>query len=240
MASPDSDGLFEGLEKIAGLALAQQTVQSMLEVVVSLAKQLVPNSDGVGITLREDHRWTTAAHSDHFVIDVDTKQYKRDSGPCVSAAKDDRMYRIDNLHIDERWPGFADDAEQLGVKSVLSTPLSSGQRPTGALNMYSFATEAFADGAELTATVLARHAAIAIANRRALGDGEHLASQLREAILSREVIGEAKGILMERDGLDSDEAFDALRALSQGQNRKLRTIAEEIVQTARDRRRKDV
>jgi GAF domain-containing protein len=157
----------------------------------------------------------------------------------VSAAKDNQVYRIDDLEADDRWPGFANEAGDMGIKSVLSTPHSTGGSATGALNLYSFAAGAFAQEAQDTATVLARHATIAIANRHALGDGEHLANQLREAILSREVIGEAKGILMERDGLSSDEAFDALRALSQSQNRKLRTIAEEIVRTASDRRREN-
>jgi GAF domain-containing protein len=237
-----SDALFEGLERIAGLAVAQQTVSSMLDVIVSLAKQLIPRADGVGVTLRHAGEWTTAAQTDGFVLDIDVRQYERDSGPCVSAAKDNRSYRVDDLSAEQRWAGFADDASASGVMSVLSTPLSAGEAATGALNMYSFTTDAFGEDAEKVATVLARHATIAIANKEALGDGELLNAQLREALLSREVIGEAKGILMERDALTSDQAFDALRVLSQAQNRKLREIAEEIVRSVgqRHERRVDV
>jgi GAF domain-containing protein len=236
---PDSDALFEGLERIAGLAVAHQTVQSMLDVVVSLAKQLVPQSDGVGITLRESQGWSTASHSDDFVVDIDVKQYKRDSGPCVSAAKENRQYRVDDLSAEHRWEGFAEDASPSGVRSVLSTPLVAADAPTGALNIYSFSPEAFGDEAQSIAAVLARHAAIALANKEALGDGELLNAQLREALKSREVIGEAKGILMERDALTSDQAFDALRVLSQGQNRKLREIAQDVVDSTSQREQKD-
>lgn len=229
MTTPETDGFLEGLEKIAGLAVAHHTVQSMLDVVVSLAKQLIPPADGTGLTLREEGLWKTTAHSDDFVIDVDAKQYEARSGPCLSAAKENSVFSADDLKADERWPEFGKAAAAVGVRSVLSAPLSAGQAAVGALNIYAFTPKAFGTDAESTATVLARHATIALANKAALGTGEELAEQLREALLSREVIGEAKGMLMERRKLTSDEAFDVLREMSQAQNRKLRTIADEIV-----------
>ena len=235
MTHPETDALLSGLEKIAGLAVAQNTLQSMLDAVVSLAKELIPNADGSGLTLREEGRWTTTAHSDDFVVNVDARQYEARSGPCLSAATENRLYRVHDLSTDERWPAFAEAAAEAGVRSVLSAPMSAGRAATGAMNLYAFTPAAFDDDSEAIATVLARHAAIAVANKAALGDGEVLAAQLREALSSRQVIGEAKGILMEREKISSDDAFDRLRALSQAQNRKLRTIAEEVVSEANAR-----
>lgn len=251
MSNREGDALLKGLEQIAGLAVAQNTVQSMLEVVVSLSKQLVPAADGAGLTLRDEGRWTTTASTDDFVVDVDAKQYAVNSGPCLSSARVNESHRSDDLTTDDRWPEFAKAAAEVGVHSVMSAPLSAGTNAVGALNLYAFERDAFGSEAENIATVLARHATIALANRAALGRGEDLAEQLRDALLSREVIGEAKGMLMERGKLTSDEALTSCarcrkhRTASSGRSPKRscpklamrhRTISEYAERATRPRR----
>lgn len=235
MHDSEADDLLQALERIAGLAVAHRTVQSMLDALVILARELIPTADGVGITLRADREWTTTSRSDDFVDEIDARQYQAKAGPCLSAATEQRIYRSNDLAADDRWPQFARQAAAAGVRSVVSAPLRAGQGVTGALNIYGLAPSAFTAVTDELATVLARHATIAIANRSAIGDAETLTDQLRDALKSREVIGEAKGILMHRESLTSDEAFDVLREMSQSQNRKLRTIAEEIVDGVRNR-----
>lgn len=231
MTGPGKEFL-DGLESIAGLAIAHETIEAMLEVVASLAKQLVPGTDGAGLTLSEGGRWRTRASTDHFVDDVDAAQYESGSGPCLEAALEVSVVRSNDLSIDGRWEEFSTLAVQAGVRSVVSAPVSSGEASLGALNLYSFQAGAFMPDADNVVAVLARHAAIALVNRAQLGDGERLAEQLREALLSRELIGEAKGILMAIRGVSSEEAFELLRDLSQSQNRKLRTVAEELIADA--------
>lgn len=90
---------------------------------------------------------------------------------------------------------------------------------------------------EQLATRLAHQAAIAIANSGSFVDSEEANDQLRDALASRDVIGQAKGILMERSDLTADEAFDEMRVASQRANRKLRDVAEDIVTKVRGRKR---
>lgn len=220
------------LEEVADLLLSEQTVESILEVVVSLAHQLIGSADGVGITLRSAEAWTTPAATNDLVTEIDAKQYERGSGPCVSAAVENKVFRAEDLTDEKRWPEFAADASASGVGSMLSVPLGPAGTPSGAMNLYSTRTHAFSKLDEAAATVFARQAGIVIANRQAFARSEEINNQLREALRTRELIGEAKGILMVRESFTDEEAFAHLRRISQNTNRKLRTVAEEVVKDA--------
>jgi GAF domain-containing protein len=142
-----------------------------------------------------------------------------------------------DLTRDERWPYFARAAMNEGFKSVLAIPLSPVDGAMGALVLYSSSVDAFDAETEELAIRLARQAAIAIANSGSFVQSEQSNDQLREALASRDIIGQAKGILMERSDVSADEAFDQMREQSQRGNRKLRDIAEDIVQNIRKRKR---
>jgi len=128
------------------------------------------------------------------------------------------------------WPVFQTKAHEFGVTEALSTPLlrAPGQA-IGALNIYSHRDGGFADTERHTADVVAEHAAILVANASALAGANQLNEELRNAVASREIIGEAKGIIMERQSCTRDEAFEILRRASQRENRKLRGLAEDLV-----------
>lgn len=132
--------------------------------------------------------------------------------------------RCDDLRAETRWPGFARRAVALGVLSVLSFQLFAADDSFGALNLYSPDAAAFGPDSESTGILLASHAALAMA-----------ASRTQEGLLtamdSREMIGQAKGILMERYKVTGVEAFGLLVASSQAVNRKLRDVAEHLVAT---------
>ena len=122
--------------------------------------------------------------------------------------------------------------------AVLSTPLATSTgEALGALNVYTRQAGGFAEAEPRTAEVVGEHAAILLGSTRALIGATQLNEQLRQAFTSREIIGEAKGIIMERQKCSPDEAFDILRRASQRENRKLRDLAEEIVARIEDRRR---
>jgi AmiR/NasT family two-component response regulator len=112
---------------------------------------------------------------------------------------------------------------------VLSIPFLPMGQPIGTLNIYSRSTDAFCDDDVGTATLFAEQAAIVIANSVAYSSAVGTNDQLREAVESREVIGQAKGILMEREQCSADEAFDLLKSVSQRTNRKLRTVAQDVI-----------
>jgi len=130
----------------------------------------------------------------------------------------------------DRWPTFDEKATEAGMTSVLSTPLIGGPgEAIGALNIYSRRDEAIAEPDRRTAEIIGEHAAVLLDTVLALDGATRLNGQLRHAVASREIIGEAKGIIMERQSCTRDEAFDVLRRASQRENRKLREVAEEFV-----------
>jgi GAF domain-containing protein len=130
---------------------------------------------------------------------------------------------------DDHWPAFTERAIRAGVRSVWSLPLTVRDRTTGALNLYAMGGDAWAGTSRRLARDLASHAAVVLANAAALMSAELTNEHLRVALETRDMIGQAKGILMARQGVSSDEAFDVLRRASQRQNRKLRDVATDVV-----------
>jgi GAF domain-containing protein len=151
-------------------------------------------------------------------------QYQAGEGPCLDAARHHQTVRSDDLRAEARWPRFARQATGLGVLSVLSFQLFAGDDSFGALNLYAADPAAFGQDSESTGLLLASHAALAMAAART-------EAGLLTALDTREMIGQAKGILMERYKITGVQAFGLLVASSQGMNRKLRDVAEHLVAT---------
>ncbi len=133
------------------------------------------------------------------------------------------------MATDERWPTFGPDAAARGIGSLISYKLAADDT-VGALNLYGRRPRAFDDGGRDAASLLAIFASVVLASTHA----RLQAVQLRQALESRDVIGQAKGILMERERVTADAAFDMLRRASQQVNRKLRDLAEDIASTGEE------
>jgi GAF domain-containing protein len=213
---------------ITQVLLSEQTVDSVLAIVATLAKQTVPQTIGVGVTLLRENKFVTAAYTDEIVRTVDGHQYRTGEGPCLQAACENRRYEITDMAGETRWPGYTPRATNDGISSSLSLPLATRDTPIGAINLYSDRIGAF-ENAEETAAIFADQASVILANAQAYASSAQVNDQLKDALKTRELIGEAKGILMERERINEDEAFDMLRRISQHQNIKLRTIAQEVV-----------
>ncbi|HEY0805910.1 MAG TPA: GAF and ANTAR domain-containing protein, partial [Pseudonocardiaceae bacterium] len=136
-----------------------------------------------------------------------------------------------DLAVAPEWPRFGPAAAALGMRSVLAVALLPDARPpqlTGALNLYSRERDGLTEGDRDIALLLATHGSLALATTQALTAAELHAAQLRAAIDSRDIIGQAKGILMHRRGISADEAFDLLRRTSQSMNVKLADLARTL------------
>ena len=130
---------------------------------------------------------------------------------------------------DERWPEFTARAAEANVSSVLSIPLSVGDGVIGALNIYGRAPHAFDDYSNESAARFRATPRSCSSNAQAYASTQRLADNLEIALKTRETIGIAKGILMERDGITREEAFDVMRRASQEANTKLNEVAQRIV-----------
>ncbi|KDN20980.1 GAF and ANTAR domain-containing protein [Amycolatopsis rifamycinica] len=213
---------------------ATPTVGGVLKLVVGAAAALVPDADLVSVTLRDaDGTFHTPVGTDPVAERLDQVQYDHGEGPCVESARPDgpAVGWSPDLGGDARWPAFGPAAARHGYHSVLATALLPDARLprlSGALNIYSRRPGAFDARAIDLALLLATHASLALAHTHAVASAELEAAHLRRAVDSRDVIGQAKGILMQRRGITADEAFDVLRRASQELNVKLADLAKTL------------
>lgn len=218
--------LASALARVARDLLDQASVQQTLDRVVAHAVELVAGCELAGVVAIDGGRLRTLAATDDAVRESDRIQVELGEGPCLDPAlSETRGYRIDDLGAaDGRWPRFAPKARELGIGSALGFLLSSEDRVFGVLSVYNRAPHAFSEGAEDVGLLLAAHATVAFAS--ASSD-----AQLQRAIASRQEIGAALGIVMERHKLTEAEAFALLRNESQVRNVKLRVLARVLTET---------
>jgi transcriptional regulator with GAF, ATPase, and Fis domain len=208
---------------VARALLAQVDVKHTLQKVVDLAVETIGGCDHAGISFLKGGTGSTPAASDDVPPLVDAIQYETGEGPCLSAIREQEVVYSGDLGHETRWPRFAARAQRAtGVTSMMCFRLFVAGDTLGALNLYSKTPDAFDDRSRTVGVVFAAHAAMAMATAL---HGE----QMDEALQSRDLIGQAKGILMAREGVDADKAFDMLRRASQRLNVKLRVVAGDIV-----------
>lgn len=223
--------LVEQFARLTRALLDASTAADVLDQVVQSAHRALPGADLVSVTLRTpDGDFHTPTETDPVATELDQMQYKTGEGPCVDAAvmSGPGHVRSDDLAAEPAWPTFGPFAAGRGLTAVLSTTLLPDARPprlSGALNIYARHPGALDADAQETALLLATHASLALAGVEAVTRAGLRETQLRKAIDSRDVIGQAKGILMNRRGIDADEAFDLLRRTSQELNVKLADLA---------------
>ncbi len=199
-------------------------VDEVMQRVVDAAEREIDGAIGAAITLLTDGVVTSPTHSSELMAEVEAVEDETGQGPCVDSARDSVTLRSDDLSTEVRWPLFATRVAALGVLSVLSFQLFVERDSMGALNVYGGEAHCFDEEAESSGLLLASHAAIAIAGTRKVAN-------LRIGMDSRDVIGQAKGILMERFKINSLNAFDLLVVASQSSHRRVRDIAEELATT---------
>jgi GAF domain-containing protein len=155
---------------------------------------------------------------------LDTKQQETGRGPCIDAAREQTLICINDLQRDPRWPEFSAEARACGVSSMLCAPLWINERTLGTLSLYATQSAAFGEHDKRIIELFATLAALALAEAQRT-------DHLRAALLNRDVIGQAKGIIMERYDIDADAAFRTLNRISQDQNNKLHEIARQVTET---------
>ncbi|MBB4689122.1 GAF and ANTAR domain-containing protein [Amycolatopsis jiangsuensis] len=226
----------EPFETLTRLLVETKTVAEALQLVVDAAGHVVPNAALVSVTLcTPGGEFYTPVRTDAVAVALDEVQYRSGSGPCLDAARTDGPGYVDStdLAVENRWPQFAVAAVQHGYGSILSTELvPSGEagRLSGALNLYSRSPGGFTEGERYTALLLSTHASLALAHARGVEIAELERAQLQHAISTRDLIGQAKGILMQRQGISADEAFATLQRTSQDLNVKLVDLARTVTE----------
>lgn len=203
---------------------AASSVEETLELVLAAAVDTSPATDLAGVLLLEGRgKIASPATTDDVVQELDHVQAEYVEGPCVESIYDEEMVVVDDFaeHLD-RWPHFARRALDLGVHASLSFQLYSEGSRAGSLNLFSHRARAFGEEDRVFGALFANQAGLALRGARRAAD-------LDRAVASRDVIGTAKGILMERFGIGDDEAFQRLVRSSQDTNIKLVEVARWLV-----------
>lgn len=224
-----TEGLLGNIRELSTLVSPNESLDDAVRYVSKLAVRAIPGCQAAGATIIERGQPATAGASDEWVLEVDRHQYASGEGPCLAAMQQHETLVTGNLPEDDRWPTFAKNSVTTGLMSLLSTPLEARGTSHGSLNMYSKEVDAFTDEDGAVAALFAIQAGVAIVNHRTLDNALKLTEHLQEALKTREVIGEAKGILIAQEGVTGDEAFEMLKRVSQTSNVKLRDIAQELV-----------
>jgi GAF domain-containing protein len=203
---------------------ATSTVEQTLELVLTAAVDTSPATDLAGVLLLEERgKITSPATTDEVVNELDRVQAEHNEGPCVESIYDEEMVLVQDFaeHL-ERWPHFARRALDLEIHSSLSFQLFSEGSRAGSLNLFSRRAHAFVEEDRILGALFANQAGLALRGARRV-------AQLDRAVASRDVIGMAKGILIERFGIGDDEAFQRLVQSSQHTNMKLVDVARWLV-----------
>lgn len=217
------------LAQLSTLVLGQADLDSALVDVTRVAVRVVPAADGASLTMRDGGAPQARQASDDWATELDKLQFVEQEGPCLDCLREGTVMRSPDLDGDQRFPNYGPRAAALGAHSVMSLPLAADGRTVGALNLYSRKANAFDAGHVGLGELLAAHASLAIQAAQAFYSNRELAEQLRQAMHSRAVIEQAKGILASRQGIDPERAFELLKTQSQHMNIKLREVAEDLV-----------
>jgi GAF domain-containing protein len=185
----------------------------------------IPGAQYAGITLtRKSKSVETPAATHLYPMLLDKIQQRHQEGPCLTAAWDKKVVYVANLETDDRFPGYRRDAlAETPIRSIMAFQLFIEGETMGALNVYSEEPDVFGDESRSIGLVFAAHSSVA-------WNAARRDQQFRQALASRDTIGQAKGMIMERYGVDAVQAFDLLRKLSQDSNVPLIKVAAEFIE----------
>lgn len=202
---------------------------STLEAVVACLQTCLPTPHHVGVSLvRRGETVGSRAASDDLAAELDDLQHTLSDGPCCQALREEPVVHVDDLQHEQRWSGYVPLAVARGVRAQLAVRLAVEGRTWGAINVYATAGPTIDPAVARFTELFATHAAVAVERSRR-------EENLKAALQTRKLIGQAIGMAMERFQLDEEMAFRYLVRLSSNSNVKLRDIARDLVAEANDR-----
>jgi GAF domain-containing protein len=232
---PAADGgatsfdLTAALNQLAGLVLSRETVQTALELVTTVAATATADTMGAGVTVVDERGKRSRAASNPWVERADALQYELDEGPCLTAWRSGELVRIDDTTTDGRFPRWNEWAARLGVRSVLSAPLVAAGESIGAMKVYGERPSAYGERDEQVMELLARQAAVLLANAQSLREARRHTRQLADALVSRDVIARATGVLLALGAASTRDAFRTLAAAARRADCSVEDVSRALV-----------
>lgn len=203
-------------------------MQDALQRIADIAVDLVGGCDYAGVSAADgDGGIRTLSYTHSVVLQHNTLQSRVAEGPCLDVARGVEFLHVADLAHAHRWPHYAAEISELPLGSMLFYRLFTRTEMLGVLAMYSNSPDAFPAHTHEVGMVLSAHATAALSASR------HIAN-LNRALKTRETIGQAQGILMERHRMTPNQAWEQLRTVSQDRNVKVAQLAEQISRTGEE------
>ena len=203
--------------------------ETVLAELVEHAAIEIPGAQYAGVTVTRNARHIdTPAATHKWPILLDEVQQRHREGPCLTAAWEEKIIHVADLETDDRFPLYRQEAlAQTPIRAVMAFQLFIADETMGALNVYAEQSNAFDQTSKDIGRIFAAHSSVAWNSARR-------DEQFKRALASRDAIGQAKGMIMERYGVDAVQAFEVLRKLSQDTNVPLVQVATELVANRQD------
>jgi GAF domain-containing protein len=227
----DQSLLMETLSRFAVVLPARYDLPEALSeltesvtAVLDLCGSWVTMADGGGLS------FLTGVSEPSAELERDHAQLHPFPCPCRDAYSTGEVIRVTDVREETiRWPEFSASATRLSIGGVAAIPMRLADQVVGALNLYAPEPRDWSDADIAVAGVLANMATSYMVNASKLRQQQQLTEQLQEALESRVVIEQAKGITAQQHAISVSEAYQLMRAHARRNNASLRVVAEAIV-----------
>jgi GAF domain-containing protein len=220
------------LEDLGRLRFGEMKVEDAIREIVHTTHSMF-DVDGAGLMLCDaDQQLRNAAASDRRFEHLEELQIQHGEGPCIEAYDSKKLIGVDDLTSDSRWPDFSEAAVARSVRAVLASPLPYNQDAVGVVAVLSEKTRPWSPESELALLAFTDLAALLIASMMMGERQSAMSQQLQGALNSRQIIEQAKGVLIGTQQISAREAYERLRARARSQRRKLAEVCAEVVRTA--------
>lgn len=218
-------------QDLAKILVSDHSPESACRLVAGLAAS-VPGTLAASIVMRNRDSLLCAGFDSPLGENLANAEIAAGEGPCTDALESGVRQTTASLVTETRWPDFARVAMHSGIASVLAEPLMVSGSAFGTLALFGGRENVYRREESNEAAGLAARGALVIANAILYWQEVEHARQFREALESRAVIDQAKGVLMAREAISAEEAFATLLRASQASNTKVRDLAQNLVEAA--------
>lgn len=223
------DEVTGALERLAEVLASEEDLSVHLERMCQQAVRAIGQADMASVSLLRDGEAVTAAATDERAVEIDRAQYSAGEGPCLEAAKTGQVVKVTVAEVEGKWPGFVAASGRAAVASYLSAPLFIDSEYHGSLNLYGEKPHGFVESDAALLELYTTAAETALRSARRYLQAREQAEHLRQALASRAVIDQAKGIVMAARSVPAEEAFALLVEQSQKRNIKVRVLAQQLI-----------
>jgi GAF domain-containing protein len=227
-----SQDVRHALVKLGRLRFGEMSVEDAIREIVHTTHSMF-DVDGAGLMLADaDQQLHNVASSDERMAHLEELQIRHSEGPCVEAFDTKELVGVEDLSADSRWPAFGASAVEHKVRAVLASPLPYNQDAIGVVAVVSERSRPWSPEGELALLAFTDLAALLIASMMVGAEQTQVSEQLQGALNSRQVIEQAKGVLIGTRGVSARQAYEQLRAQARSERRKLTAVCADVVSNA--------